>query len=895
MKLFSRPISSHFKTARIALLFASVTLSFQNCSVGAFRAADTSLSTVAGQALGPAAPACVFDGQTLAAGDQVQAFLSASSASSATTACVAETRVCQANGLLQGSYPYSSCSNGPADCLFNGRTIASGQSVTAYSSGAADTCAPQGRACADGVLSGSYAFGACGGPGATACLFAGRTIADHQSVQAFAMSNVPAGQTCAPQVRACLNGVLTGAGDYDSCVVGAAAASCSFNGQTLASGQSTKAYTTSNVPAGQSCQSEVRNCTNGALSGSAPFATCQVDGGGAACLVNGQTIADGASISLYRAPVADVGQTCATESRQCVNGTLSGSATYANCFARQKFISADYVPPSSKEGVTDILYDAPSSIQDARYARFRQMGLGYKEYNLFWSRIESGTVPSSAAPVACPAGTFMAPASEAERVTWGFHKFRCLTTAEVTLFDQLLMRDAASGLQSGAVLWSTPPAYRYPGCQGLNFGATSIADGCVPRDDAMDDYEDYVNFLANRYSGRAGYGKLSHLIVWNENASAVWFNYSPVVPMRGVLSAADQNKWIAKYAQMVARTHDAAQRNTTGVMIDVSTDLFWLPPRITATQPSHIGNKNLIDGLWQNLGARYSWSVAVHPYGNLDVVPAAGRYSFLNIETVAQYQAGQLQAQGLPTTSFKYPQAYLIASEQGWPQSIGIAKQAKFICQAQALSLQVPTLLTQAHNYFHSNEPQEATAGSSNQGAFYGLIPFAAPTDLSTLEQYPTGLAYLATSPAVWGQNSTNYCCQQAGVGCRTVPGAQAVYRFVTGTRHFFSLNLREGLMAGMTAESTGFTTFTAGGDGRSALYRCRTTTNSYFSSSDAGCEGQVVEGSFGFVQTAPQAGLVPLYRLLNPTTGDHLTTLNSTEGAPGYRIESTLGFVPAP
>jgi hypothetical protein len=50
--------------------------------------------------------------------------------------------------------------------------------------------------------------------------------------------------------------------------------SCSFNGQTVASGGSITAYQSSSVPSGQTCQSQTRTCDNGQLSGAYTFAAC---------------------------------------------------------------------------------------------------------------------------------------------------------------------------------------------------------------------------------------------------------------------------------------------------------------------------------------------------------------------------------------------------------------------------------------------------------------------------------------------------------------------------------------------------------------------------------------------------------------------------------------------
>lgn len=54
------------------------------------------------------------------------------------------------------------------------------------------------------------------------------------------------------------------------------AGSCTFNGKTIASGSSVTAYLASSVPAGQTCKSQVRACSNGTLSGTYANASCSV-------------------------------------------------------------------------------------------------------------------------------------------------------------------------------------------------------------------------------------------------------------------------------------------------------------------------------------------------------------------------------------------------------------------------------------------------------------------------------------------------------------------------------------------------------------------------------------------------------------------------------------------
>jgi hypothetical protein len=108
------------------------------------------------------------------------------------------------------------------------------------------------------------------------CNFNGQTMSSGQSVTAYQSSAVAYGQSCVSQVRSCSNGTLSGSYPYASCAV-QPAGSCTLGGETIASGQSGTFYSSSS---GSSCASINRLCTNGTLSGSAAydFASCTVTG-----------------------------------------------------------------------------------------------------------------------------------------------------------------------------------------------------------------------------------------------------------------------------------------------------------------------------------------------------------------------------------------------------------------------------------------------------------------------------------------------------------------------------------------------------------------------------------------------------------------------------------------
>jgi len=57
---------------------------------------------------------------------------------------------------------------------------------------------------------------------------------------------------------------------------GGSSGSCTFNGKSIASGSSVTAYLASSVPSGQTCNSQVRTCSNGTLSGTYAYGSCSV-------------------------------------------------------------------------------------------------------------------------------------------------------------------------------------------------------------------------------------------------------------------------------------------------------------------------------------------------------------------------------------------------------------------------------------------------------------------------------------------------------------------------------------------------------------------------------------------------------------------------------------------
>lgn len=250
-------------------------------------------------------------------------------------------------------------------CLFDGKTVSHGSSVQAFNNSSVphgSECQAETRICTDGILSGSFQFSSCTAGAAAACLFNGKTIVSGQSVDAFLSSTTPYGQSCNTQKRNCMNGQLSGSYQYSTCAVGAPA-SCLFNGTTIAHGSSVNAFFQSTVSYGQNCTNENRVCNNGRLAGTASYASC-VQSQAASCMFNGRTITHGASVTAYAESQVPNISSCVSQQRTCTNGSLSGSYGASTCDAAPICGSAhgalSFVQPSAGSLCR---FGTPSSLQ----------------------------------------------------------------------------------------------------------------------------------------------------------------------------------------------------------------------------------------------------------------------------------------------------------------------------------------------------------------------------------------------------------------------------------------------------------------------------------------------------------------------------------------------------
>ena len=176
----------------------------------------------------------------------------------------------------------------------------------------------------------------------------------------------------------------------------------------------------------------------------------------------------------------------------------------------------------------------------------------------------------------------------------------------------------------------------------------------------MADFADFIAYLADRHrlsgggflakqrqrkattspssSGNGAGGGFAGYIIWNEAASALWFDTSPFIAPASGGALRDQSqaeRWADAYAALL----EAAERSLRAVgarpaLVLASLDTLWASPGekgpiyspgggagSNSSSPlvfplggvhagrAHLGSGNLVEALWRRLGTRVDWSL----------------------------------------------------------------------------------------------------------------------------------------------------------------------------------------------------------------------------------------------------------------------------------------------
>lgn len=132
---------------------------------------------------------------------------------------------------------------------------------------------------------------------------------------------------------------------------------------------------------------------------------------------------------------------------------------------------------------------------------------------------------------------------------------------------------------------------------------------------------------------------------------------------------------------------------------------------------------------------------------------------------------------------------------------------------------------------------------------------------------------------------------------CTHEKGGQPVYRHVQTSVSSHAYSLSATPPAGFRMESIVWRTFGADGTDRRKVYQNRrdsTTDRLLTVVQDEGiaCCGYVRDGDIGYAYSKKSGSLIPVYRLVSSSSGFHLSSTSSSEGAPTYQLEALQFYV---
>lgn len=132
-----------------------------------------------------------------------------------------------------------------------------------------------------------------------------------------------------------------------------------------------------------------------------------------------------------------------------------------------------------------------------------------------------------------------------------------------------------------------------------------------------------------------------------------------------------------------------------------------------------------------------------------------------------------------------------------------------------------------------------------------------------------------------------------------TGPALRGVHRKYNagGSEHFYTTDVYETTYSLESANY--FYLEEDGGTGLNRFYRCVKANGKHFYTQSANCEGQLVEGSMGYIRKSSTPGTTALHRLATAGTADHLYTTSVAERnfamTLGYNYEGVAGYVWVP
>ncbi|TNE85188.1 MAG: hypothetical protein EP330_27350 [Deltaproteobacteria bacterium] len=431
----------------------------------------------------------------------------------------------------------------------------------------------------------------------------------------------------------------------------------------------------------------------------------------------------------------------------------------------------------------------------------------------------------------------------------------CFTVHAAT--DDAIREWTDLGVVVTAVVYGVPEWARMQPCVPVTSGFEIF---CAPDEPA--DYARFAGFLADRYDGNHGHGRIADFVVHNEVNSNDWFDVAC-----GQGTACDANAWLGEITANYNAAYDAviAEQPQAKVFVSLTHHFGDTYDQPSASNPL-LSAETVLTAVADAAGSR-DWRVAYHPYPPDLTVPTFSaedwpKVTYGNIGTLAgwlyQNYPNSVAAREIHLTESGVNSIAPNATQ---------AAQADGVCDSLRNVVATPGIESYIYHRMQDHPVEVA------QGIGLGL-------------RDDNGNA--KASWAVWAlANRFDLQPPQLDCGFEHLPFTRLARSYDSTRGHWASTRIApDGF-----SEETAWLLYREPQANTRLLFECQVGQHNLVTA-DPGCEGQHPLGPLGYASTSDTADTVPLYRC-RTSGGDHF--VSGDAACEGQIVEQLLGYVWVP